>query len=199
MKIAPSKSALELLHAKGLVRAHELASIGVTGETLQQLLRTGLLVRISRGLYAAPDRALNEHDQLAQLAIKHPKMVFCLLTALRIHELTTQAPHEVWVAISPNARAPKVSYPPLRIVRLSGADVQVVTISLDGIVHIPVTSVAKTVADCFKFRNKIGLDIALEALRDAWRQKKVTMDELWESAQLCRVTNVMRPYLESLV
>ena len=199
MKIAPSKSALELLHAKGMVRAHELASIGVTGETLQQLLRTGLLVRISRGLYAAPDRALNEHDQLAQLAIKHPKVVFCLLTALRIHGLTTQAPHEVWVAISPNARAPKVSYPPLRIVRLSDPDVQVVTISLDGIVHIPVTSVAKTVADCFKFRNKIGLDIALEALRDAWRQKKVTMDELWESAQLCRVTNVMRPYLESLV
>ncbi len=199
MKIAPSKSALKLLHVKGMVRAHELASIGVAGETLQQLLRTGLLVRISRGLYAAPDRALNEHDQLAQLAIKHPRMVFCLLTALRIHGLTTQAPHEVWVAISPNARAPKVSYPPLRIVRLSGADVQVVTISLDGIVHIPVTSVAKTVADCFKFRNKIGLDIALEALRDAWRQKKVTMDELWESAQLCRVTNVMRPYLESLV
>ena len=199
MKIAPSKSALELLHAKGMVRAHELASIGVTGGTLQQLLRTGLLVRISRGLYAAPDRALNEHDQLAQLAIKHPRMVFCLLTALRIHGLTTQAPHVVWVAISPNARTPKVSYPPLRIVRLSDAGVQVVTISLDGIVHIPVTSVAKTVADCFKFRNKIGLDIALEALRDAWRQKKVTMDELWESAQLCRVTNVMRPYLESLV
>ena len=199
MKIAPSKSALELLHAKGMVRAHELASIGVTGETLQQLLRTGLLVRISRGLYAAPDRSLNEHDQLAQLAIKHPKMVFCLLTALGIHGLTTQAPHEVWVAISPNARAPKVSYPPLRIVRLSDPDVQVVTISLDGVVRIPVTSVAKTVADCFKFRNKIGLDIALEALRDAWRQKKVTMDELWESAQLCRVTNVMRPYLESLV
>ena len=182
-----------------MVRARELASIGVTGETLQQLLRCGLLVRISRGLYAAPDRALNEHDQLAQLAIKHPKMVFCLLTALRIHGLTTQAPHEVWVAISPNARAPKVSYPPLRIVRLSDPDTQVVSIPLDRVVSIPVTSVAKTVADCFKFRNKIGLDIALEALRDAWRQKKATMDELWESAQLCRVTNVMRPYLESLV
>ena len=91
-----------------------------------------------------------------------------------------------------------MSYPPLRIVRLSDPDLQVVTISLDGVVHIPVTSIAKTVADCFKFRNKIGLDIALEALRDAWRQKKVTMDELWESAQLCRVANVMRPYLESL-
>jgi predicted transcriptional regulator of viral defense system len=193
-----SQMALELIQKKGMVRAHELARIGVAGDTLQQLLRSGALVRISRGLYAAPDRALNEHDQLAQLAIKHPHMVFCLLTALRIHGLTTQAPHEVWVAISPNARAPQVSYPPLRIVRLSDPGLQVETISLDGVVRIPVTSVDKTVADCFKFRNKIGLDIALEALRDAWRQKKVTMDELWESAQLCRVANVMRPYLESL-
>jgi len=198
MVLTRSNLALELLEEKGMVRAHELARIGVAGETLQQLLRSGALVRIIRGLYAAPDRALNEHDQLAQLAIKYPHMVFCLLTALQIHGLTTQAPHEVWVAISPNARAPQVSYPPLRIVRLSDPDLQVVTISLDGVVHIPVTSIAKTVADCFKFRNKIGLDIALEALRDAWRQKKVTMDELWESAQLCRVANVMRPYLESL-
>ena len=194
-----SNLAVELLQEKGMVRAHELARIGVAGQTLQQLLRSGALVRIRRGLYAAPDRAMNEHDQLAQLAIKHPKMVFCLLTALQIHGLTTQAPHEVWVAISPNARAPQVSYPPLRIVRLSDPDMQVVTISLDGVVRIPVTSVAKTVADCFKFRNKIGLDIALEALRDAWLRKKVTMDELWESAQLCRVANIMRPYLESLV
>ena len=194
-----SNLAVELLQEKGMVRAHELARIGVAGQTLQQLLRSGALVRIRRGLYAAPDRAMNEHDQLAQLAIKYPNMVFCLLTALQIHGLTTQAPHEVWVAISPNARAPQVSYPPLRIVRLSDPDMQVVTISLNGVVRIPVTSVAKTVADCFKFRNKIGLDIALEALRDAWLRKKVTMDELWESAQLCRVANVMRPYLESLV
>ena len=198
MVSACSSLARELLFEKGMVRAHELALIGVAGATLQQLLRSGALVRISRGLYAAPDRALNEHDQLAQLAIKHPHMVFCLLTALQIHGLTTQAPHEVWVAISPNARSPRVSYPPLRIVRLSDPGMQVVKISLDGVVHIPVTSVAKTVVDCFKFRNKIGLDIALEALRDAWRQQKVTMDELWESAQLCRVANVMRPYLESL-
>jgi len=199
--MVPTRSnlAVELLQEKGMVRAHELARIGVAGQTLQQLLRSGALVRIRRGLYAAPDRAMNEHDQLAQLAIKYPNMVFCLLTALQIHGLTTQAPHEVWVAISPNARAPQVSYPPLRIVRLSDPDMQVVTISLDDVVRIPVTSVAKTVADCFKFRNKIGLDIALEALRDAWLRKKVTMDELWESAQLCRVANVMRPYLESLV
>ncbi len=199
MESTRSDAARELLRAKSLVRAHELAQLGVAGETLQQLLRTGVVVRISRGLYAAPDRELTEHDQLAQLAIKHPKLVFCLLTALQIHGLTTQSPHQVWVAISPNARAPRVEYPPLRIVRLSDPGLGLEQITLDGVVHIPVTSVAKTVADCFKFRNKIGLDIALEALRDAWRQKKVTMDELWEWARLCRVANVMRPYLESLV
>ncbi|MBC7918143.1 MAG: type IV toxin-antitoxin system AbiEi family antitoxin domain-containing protein [Rhodoferax sp.] len=191
--------ALELAHAKGLVRARELAHVGASGEKLQQLLRSGALVRISRGLYATPDRALTELDQLVQLSIKYPHMVFCLLTALQIHGLTTQAPHEVWVAISSKARAPSLIYPPLHIVRFSDPGLGIEQKLIDGVVHIPVTSVAKTVADCFKFRNKIGLDIALEALRDAWRQKKVTMDELWESAQTCRVANVMRPYLESLV
>lgn len=198
MDLNRSNPALDLLRAKGMVRARELAQIGVAGETLQQLLRRGALVRIGRGLYVTPDRALTEHDQLAQLAIKHPRVVFCLLTALQIHGLTTQAPHEVWVAISPNARAPQVEYPPLRVVRLSDPDIQIEQISLDGVVRIPVTSAAKTVVDCFKFRNKIGLDVALEALKDAWRQKKVSMDDLWESAQLCRMTNVMRPYLECL-
>lgn len=191
--------ALALAHAKGLVRARELAHVGASGKKLQQLLRSGALVRISRGLYATPDRALTELDQLVQLSIKYPHMVFCLLTALQIHGLTTQAPHEVWVAISSKARAPSLIYPPLHIVRLSDPGLGIEQKLIDGVVHIPVTSVAKTVADCFKFRNKIGLDIALEALRDAWRQKKVTMDDLWASAQTCRVANVMRPYLESLV
>lgn len=198
MDLNRSNPALDLLRAKGMVRARELAQIGVAGETLQQLLRRGALVRIGRGIYVAPDRALTEHDQLAQLAIKHPRVVFCLLTALQIHGLTTQAPHEVWVAISPNARAPQVEYPPLRVVRFSDPYIQIEQISLDGVVRIPVTSAAKTVVDCFKFRNKIGLGVALEALKDAWRQKKVSMDDLWESAQLCRMINVMRPYLECL-
>ena len=190
---------LELVHANGFVRARALALVGASGAKLQQLLRSGALVRIGRGLYASPDRALTDHDQLAQLAIKYPNVVFCLLTALQIHGLTTQNSHEVWVAIASKARAPIVSYPPLHIMRFSDLGLAVEKKSIDGVVNIPVTSVAKTIADCFKFRNKIGLDIALEALRDAWQQKKVTMDELWETAQLCRVANVMRPYLESLV
>ena len=191
--------ALQLIRAKGIARGCELAQLGLTGKKLQLALNNGKVVRLSRGLYALPDRDLTEHDQLAQLAIKHPRLVFCLLTALQIHGITTQTPHEVWVAISPNARAPQVEYPPLRVVRFSDPHIGVEQIALDDVIHIPVTSAAKTIADCFKFRNKIGLDIALEALREAWGQKKVTMDQLWESAQICRVTNVIRPYLESLV
>lgn len=190
---------LPLIHAKGYLRARDLKEIGVAGATLQQLLRSGELVRIGRGLYVSPRKALTENDQLAQLAIKYPLIVFCLLTALKIHGLTTQNPHEVWIAIAPKARAPSVSYPPLQIVRFSNLGESTEFLAIDGVTRVAVTSVAKTVADCFKFRNKIGLDVALEALRDAWRLKKVTMDELWEAAALCRVANVMRPYLESLV
>jgi predicted transcriptional regulator of viral defense system len=191
--------ALELARTQKIVRARSLAKLGASGATLQQLLRKGGLVRIGRGLYAPANRTVTELDHLAQIAIKHHRVVFCLLTALQIHGLTTQSPSEVWVAISPKARAPKQDFPPLRIVRMSDPGDGITQVAVDGVVQVPVTSIAKTIADCFKFRNKIGLDIALEALRDAWQKKKVTMDELWESAEMCRMTNVMRPYLESLV
>jgi predicted transcriptional regulator of viral defense system len=199
MESAPKCPVQELALTQGIVRARSLAELGVSGATLQQILRKGGLVRIGRGLYASPDRAVTELDHLAQIAIKHPRVVFCLLTALQVHGLTTQSPSEVWVAISPKARVPKYDFPPLRIVRMSDPGDGITRVAVAGVVHIPVTSIAKTIADCFKFRNKIGLDVALEALRDAWNQKRVTMDELWESAELCRMTNVMRPYLESLV
>jgi predicted transcriptional regulator of viral defense system len=191
--------AIALANEKGLVRARELALIGAAGGTLQQLLQTGNLVRVGRGVYAPANRTHTELDDLGPIAIKYPSLVFCLLTALQLHGLTTQSPHEVWVAVGQKARAPKIEYPPLHVVRMSDVDYGVVTLAVGGVVHIPVTNVAKTIADCFKFRNKIGLDVALEALRDAWQQKKVTMDELWRAAEHCRVANVMRPYLESLV
>ena len=129
----------------------------------------------------------------------HPRGVVCLLSALRFHALTTQAPFEVWLAIPKSARVPKAGYPPLRIVRFSGIALTegIEDHIVDG-VPVRVTSVAKTVVDCFKYRNKIGLDVALEALHEAWRAKRVTMDELWHFAAMCRVANVMRPYLESL-
>ncbi|PUE26623.1 transcriptional regulator [Limnohabitans sp. JirII-29] len=199
MDTTTEKTALDIVRTYGLVRARELALLGVAGGTLQKLLNTGGLVRLGRGVYAHPDREVHELDELGPLAIKYPGLVFCLLTALQVHGLTTQSPHEVWVAIGQKARAPKVDHPPLRIVRMSDISYGITQTAVGDVVQIPVTNIAKTIADCFKFRNKIGLDVALEALRDAWQQKKVTMDELWKAAEHCRVANVMRPYLESLV
>jgi len=133
------------------------------------------------------------------VARKHPQAIICLLSALRFHDLTTQSPFEVWLAIPNKARAPKMDYPPLRVVRFSGAALTrgIEAHVIDG-VPVRVTSVARTVADCFKFRNKIGLDVALEALQEAWRTRRFNMDELWRYATLCRVANVIRPYMESL-
>ena len=187
--------AVLLAHEKGLVRAHELAKSGASGAVLQKLLTTGQLIRISRGLYAPTHSLASELDGLGVVAVRNPQLVFCLLTALQIHGLTTQLPHEIWVAIGQKARAPKIDFTPLRVTRMSDVSYGITTISVDGNVQISVTNIAKTVADCFKFRNKIGLDIALEALRDSWQRRKVTMDELWQAAQHCRVANVIRPLL----
>jgi predicted transcriptional regulator of viral defense system len=191
--------AVLLAHEKGLIRASELAKSGASGAVLQKLLTTGQLIKVSRGLYSPANRTLSEMTDLSVVAVKNFRLVFCLLTAIQIHGLTTQLPHEIWVAIGQKARAPKIDFPPLRVTRMSDVSYGITTISVDGNVQISVTNIAKTVADCFKFRNKIGLDIALEALRDSWQQRKVTMDELWQAAQHCRVANVMRPYLESVV
>ena len=190
---------LDLAAERGLIRPRDLTERGLPTVALTRLVRQGRLQRVGRGLYALPDRPVSEHNALAEVARKHPHAIVCLLSALRFHDLTTQSPFEVWLAIPNKARAPKMDYPPLRIVRFSG---EALTLGvedhiIDG-VPVRVTSVARTVADCFKFRNKIGLDVALEALQEAWRAKRVSMDELWHYATLCRVTNVMRPYMESL-
>ncbi|WP_127476464.1 type IV toxin-antitoxin system AbiEi family antitoxin domain-containing protein [Sulfurivermis fontis] len=190
---------LVLAAQRGLIRPRDLNERGLPTVALTRLVRQGLLQRVGRGLYAIPDRPVSEHGALAEVARKHPQAIICLLSALRLHELTTQSPFEVWLAIPNKARAPKMDYPPLRIVRFSGAALTegIEERLIDG-VPVRVTNVARTVADCFKFRNKIGLDVALEALREAWNGKRVGMDELWQFAKPCRVANVMRPYLESL-
>jgi predicted transcriptional regulator of viral defense system len=190
---------LDLAAERGLIRPRDLTERGLPTIALTRLVRQGRLQRVGRGLYALPDRPVSEHNALAEVARKHPQAIVCLLSALRFHDLTTQSPFEVWLAIPNKARAPKMDYPPLRIVRFSGAALTrgVEDHVIDG-VPVRVTSVARTVADCFKFRNKIGLDVALEALQEAWRAKRASMDELWRYATLCRVANVMRPYMESL-
>ena len=190
---------LDLARKRGLIRPRDLEPLGLSRVTLTRLVRQGALTRVARGLYALPNRSISEHTALAEVARKHPQAIVCLLSALRFHELTTQSPFEVWLAIPNKARAPRIDYPPLRIVRFSipllaeGVEEH----SIDG-VPVRITNVARTVADCFKYRNKIGLDVALEALREAWKGRRVGMDELWRYARLCRVANVMRPYLESL-
>ena len=190
---------LDLAAERGLIRPRDLTERGLPTVALTRLVRQGRLQRVGRGLYALPDRSVSEHNALAEVARKHPQAIVCLLSALRFHDLTTQSPFEVWLAIPNKARAPNMDYPPLRIVRFSGAALTrgVEDHVIDG-VPVRVTSVARTVADCFKFRNKIGLDVALEALQEAWRAKRASMDELWRYATLCRVANVMRPYMESL-
>ena len=190
---------IDLVRNQGLIRPRDLAPLGIPRVALTRAVRRGELERIGRGLYGLPGRPVSAHGALAEVARRVPKGVVCLLSALRFHGLTTQAPFEVWLAIDNKAIAPKLDYPPLRIVRFSGAALTegVEEHVVDG-VTVRVTGVAKTVADCFKYRNKIGLDVALEALRQAWREKRMTSDDLWRYAKVCRVANVMRPYMESL-
>lgn len=188
-----------LLRRAGTARSRELVAAGMTRSQLSRMVAAGQLVRVARGLYAMPGYQSGEHGALVAVAKRAPGVLFCLLTALRIHELTTQAPFEVWIAIGNKDHPPRLDYPPLRTVRFSDAALTagVETRWVDG-TAVRVTSVAKTVADCFKFRNKIGLDVALEALREARREKKVSADELWRYAKINRVANVMRPYLEAV-
>ena len=203
MKVAtrqfPAK-ARALLRRQATVRSRDLEAAGITRSQLARMLASGAIARISRGLYALPGREPETHEGLIVVARRAPKAVFCLLTALRYHDLTTQAPFEVWLAVGHKDRAPTMDWPPLRVMRFSDVAMRAgIETHREGGTSIRVTGVARTVADCFKFRNKIGLDVALEALRDAWEKRRVTMDALWESAKVRSVATVMRPYLESLV
>jgi predicted transcriptional regulator of viral defense system len=188
-----------LLSQQGIMRSKDLVAEGISRSELTRRVRSGMLIRVSRGLYALPDYQGSQFVSLATVARKSPHLVFCLLTALRFHDLTTQSPSSVWIAIDNKSHPPKTDYPPLHTVRFSpeSLDVGVEIHTVDG-VAIRVTSVEKTVADCFKFRNKIGMDIALEALRDAHGQRKCDMNILWHYARIDRVAEVMRPYLESV-
>lgn len=190
---------LRVVREAGVLRPRDLDPYGIPRSYLTRLERVGRLQRVGRGLYALPDAVPTEHRALAEVAKRVPAGVICLLSALRFHELTTQAPHEVWLAIDRKARRPRVHYPPLRIVRFSGAALHegIEIHMLEG-VKTRVFSPAKTVADCFKYRNKIGLDVSIEALRECRRSQRCSMDELWRYAGICRVRNVMRPYLEAV-
>ncbi len=190
---------LELAKQMGLIRPRDVEEAGIHREYLLRLCRNGDLTRVGRGLYAVPGAQTSESLSLAEVAKRVPSAVICLISALEFHTLTTQISRSVWIAIKNKRWEPTFDYPPLEIVRFSGRAFSfgVEEHQVDRIT-VKVYSPAKTVADCFKFRNKIGLDVALEALRETWRSRKATMDELWESAKVCRVANVMRPYLVAI-
>jgi predicted transcriptional regulator of viral defense system len=199
IQITHEQAVLELARTKPLLRALDLAHHQLPTIVLTRMVATGKLKRVARGVYGLPGLAISEHRSLAEVALRVPKGVVCLLSALRVHGIGTQAPFEVWLAIENRAPTPRLDQPKIRPVRMSGAafTVGIEHRRVDG-VSVPVFNAAKTVADCFKYRNKIGLDVALEALRDGWAHQKFTMDEIWHFATVDRVANVMRPYLESV-
>lgn len=192
---------LQLAHSKGVLRARDLDEIGAPRTTLQALINRGLLHRVERGTYRPSDISVSAHQTLVEVAQRVPNGVICLLSALNFHEIGTQLPPVVWLCIESGLKAPRLAYPPLEIVHQSGRawSEGVIEVELPvGEAHftIKITSPAKTVADCFKFRNRVGMDVALEALSDALRRKMVTRGELRHFAAINRVDKVMRPYME---
>ena len=194
-----TRRVLGLASQKGLLRASDLDAIEAPRVVLTRLTAAGLLGKVGRGLYRLPGHPGSEHESLAAVAARVPQAVFCLLTALQFHELTTQLPRQIWIAMPRGSHVPRIDYPPIKMVQMTG-DVYsegIEMVERDG-VQLRVYGVAKTVADCFKHRSKIGLDVALEALKDARAKRRASADELWRCAKLCRVANVMRPYLEAV-
>lgn len=191
--------ALRVIRRQGLVRPRELAHHGINRVQLSRLLEAGLVERIARGVYVAADHEFTADLAAAIVAARVPAAVICLLTALRLHGLTTQQPHEVWIALPAKARRPQLDYPRLRVARFSGAALAegIERRRIEG-VEVPLYSAAKTVADCFKYRNKIGIDVAVEALRDYTRKHRGGATILAHFARVCRVTRVMQPYLDSI-
>jgi predicted transcriptional regulator of viral defense system len=198
-KVVPTQRILDLARQKGMLRPADLQGIGAARVVLTRMTASGQLEKMGRGLYRLPGANASEHETLTAVATKVPQAVFCLLTALQFHGLTTQLPRQVWIAMPRGSHVPKLDYPPVKMVQFTGeAYTEGVEVFERDQVSLRVYGVAKTVADCFKHRNKIGLDVALEALRDARSQKKASADDLWHFAKICRVANVMRPYLEAV-
>jgi len=182
-----------------ILRTRDLEAHGIWRANLRDYVEQGVLTRVGRGLYTLVGVEAGENHSLAEVGKRVPQGTVCLLSALRFHELTTQQPHETWLALDGKARSPKTDSLALRIVRFTGSALSEGREEhvIEG-VPVKIYNPAKTVADCFKFRNKIGLDVALEALRETWRARRCSMSEMMRYARVCRVANVMRPYLESL-
>jgi predicted transcriptional regulator of viral defense system len=190
---------IELARQKGIIRSLDLNDAGIPRAYLTRMVKTGRLEKTGRGIYQLPDIPQSENAGMEIITAKIPQAVFCLLTALQFHQLTNQLPRQIWVAMPQGSHTPKVTYPPITMIQCNPKHLE------DGVEicrcnnhDFRIYNVAKTIVDCFKHRNKVGLDVALEALKAGLRQKKVTVDELWYFAKIARVTKVMRPYIEAL-
>jgi predicted transcriptional regulator of viral defense system len=189
-----SRKVIDIIKTRGTVSAADLKKTGIPRTMLHYMAGRGILRRVARGVYTLPEHYLT-FEAFAGVMTSAPSSVICLLSALQFHEITTQMPFETWVAIESNASKPKS--PNVRIVKLTGKAFSegIETHEKEGL-PVRVYCPAKTVVDCFKFRNKIGIDVAREALTDCLKQKKATRDEIWKYAKICRMTNIMRPYME---
>jgi predicted transcriptional regulator of viral defense system len=199
MPVRRDSQALAVIRSLGVARPVDLERHGVPRARLYELARAGLVERQGRGLYVARGHRYSVNHALAQVARRVPGGVVCLLSALRFHGLTTQQPAEVWLALPGKARRPRLDYPRLRVARFSAAALSggIETHRIEG-VEVRVYSAAKSVADCFKYRNKIGIDVAVEALKDFTRSHRGGATELARFARACRVSRVMQPYLDAI-
>ena len=187
------------LARKGPIRARDLDDAAIPRTYLARLCKRGVLEHVDRGLYRLVDAPVTELHSLAEVAKRVPHAVICLLSALQVHELTTEAPHAVWIMIDTHARAPAIGYPQVELVRASGKARShgVEKRTIEG-VPVRLTTPAKTVADCFRYRKHVGLDVALTALREYLRKYRGGIDALTKSARADRIYAFMRPYIEAL-
>lgn len=192
--------ALDLLKTRGMMRLRDFIAADIEPETLARLVRDNQVVRPARGLYQLPDASIDAAHMLAEAAVLVPKGIICLLSALQFHELTLQMPSAVWMAIERTAWKPTINYPPIRFVRFSGwAMIEGVEPYSIQSHRARITNPARTIVDCFRYRNKIGIDIAMEGLREGIRRHKCTPDQLWQYGKKARVWTIMRPYVEMVV
>lgn len=200
MDLTEEERLQELFKKKPLLRSRDIYAAGISPMALLRLLRKNKISTSGRGVFLLPGVVTSEHHTLMEIGLRVPRGVICLLSALRFHDIGSQNPQQVWLAIERKARRPQIQNIQLRVVRFSTPALRygVEEHNIHG-VPVFVTNPAKTVADCFKYRNKIGLDVALEALKEGWRKKRFTMDALSRAAKVCRVTNIIRPYIEALI
>lgn len=195
----PAEAAMQLAESQGMIRVRDAEDRGIHREVLRRLTEQGRLVRVARGTYAPASSDPSTHHDLAVAATRVPQGVVCLLSALAYHEIGTQLPHEVWMTIDRRARKPHVDQPPMRFILASGAALElgIETVEIDG-VSVRIYNPAKCVVDCFRYRRHVGLEVAVEALRETLRLRRATASEIDEYARKCRVGSVVRPYLEAV-